>query len=123
MTQRTLNFLEIYFEAIEENIDEVAGKLKDSGIDPEESQNRIMQKIKQRKAEIKIEKGKKLKERVKELIKKKFELIEPAPFDEDLALAYRNLSGLNSDEKMMIKKDAALLDEIEKLIAENTDEA
>lgn len=123
MTQRTLNFLEIYFEAIDENIDEVVGKLKDSGIDPEESQNRIMQKIKQKKAEIKIEKGKKLKERVKELIKKKFELIEPTILDENLALAYRNLSGLNSDEKLMIKKDAALLDEIEKLIAENTDEA
>ena len=117
------NFLELYFEAIDENIDEVTGELEDAGIDTGESQNRIMQIIKQKKADIKLEKGKILKERVQEFIKKKFDTLLPADMDETLAVAYRKLEGLNNDDELMIKKDAALLNEIDKLISEAKDEA
>lgn len=123
MTQKALNFLDLYFEAIDENIDEVTGELKDAGIDPGDSQNRIMQIIKQKKADIKLEKGKILKERVQEFIKKKFDTLLPADMDETLAVAYRKLEGLNNDDELMIKKDAALLNEIDKLISEAKDEA
>ena len=117
------NFLELYFEAIDENIDEVTGELEDAGIDTGESQNRIMQIIKQKKADIKLEKGKILKERVQEFIKKKFDTLLPADMDETLAVAYRKLEGLDNDDELMIKKDAALLIEIDKLISEAKDEA
>ena len=117
------NFLELYFEAIDENIDEVTGELEDAGIDTGESQNRIMQIIKQKKADIKLEKAKILKERVQEFIKKKFDTLLPADMDETLAVAYRKLEGLNNDDELMIKKDAALLNEIDKLISEAKDEA
>jgi len=117
------NFLELYFEAIDENIDEVTGELEDAGIDTGESQNRIMQIIKQKKADIKLEKGKILKERVQEFIKKKFDTLLPAEMDKTLAVAYRKLEGLDNDDELMIKKDAALLNEIDKLISEAKDEA
>lgn len=117
------NFLELYFEAIDENIDEVTGELEDAGIDTGESQNRIMQIIKQKKADIKLEKAKILKERVQEFIKKKFDTLLPADMDETLAVAYRKLEGLDNDDELMIKKDAALLIEIDKLISEAKDEA
>ena len=117
------NFLELYFEAIDENIDEVTGELEDAGIDPGESQNRIMQIIKQKKVDIKLEKAKILKERVQEFIKKKFDTLLPAEMDKTLAVAYRKLEGLDNDDELMIKKDAALLNEIDKLIAEAKDEA
>ena len=117
------NFLELYFEAIDENIDEVTGELKDAGIDTGESQNRIMQIIKQKKADIKLEKAKILKERVQEFIKKKFDTLLPAEMDKTLAVAYRKLEGLDNDDELMIKKDAALLNEIDKLISEAKDEA
>lgn len=117
------NFLELYFEAIDENIDEVTGELEDAGIDTGESQNRIMQIIKQKKADIKLEKAKILKERVQEFIKKKFDTLLPAEMDKTLAVAYRKLEGLDNDDELMIKKDAALLIEIDKLISEAKDEA
>ncbi len=117
------NFLELYFEAIDENIDEVTGELEDAGIDTGESQNRIMQIIKQKKADIKLEKAKILKERVQEFIKKKFDTLLPAEMDKTLAVAYRKLEGLDNDDELMIKKDAALLNEIDKLISEAKDEA
>ena len=122
MTQKALNFLELYFEAIDENIDEVTGELEDAGIDTGESQNRIMQIIKQKKADIKLEKAKILKERVQEFIKKKFDTLLPADMDKTLAVAYRKLEGLDNDDELMIKKDAALLIEIDKLISEAKDE-
>ena len=122
MTQKALNFLELYFEAIDENIDEVTGELEDAGIDTGESQNRIMQIIKQKKADIKLEKAKILKERVQEFIKKKFDTLLPAEMDKTLAVAYRKLEGLDNDDELMIKKDAALLIEIDKLISEAKDE-
>lgn len=123
MTQRTQNFLELYFDAIDENIETVIGELNDAGIDPDQSQNRIMQMIKQKKADIKIESGKILRERVQEFIKKKFDSLHTADMDETLAVAYRKLEGLDNDDALMIKKDAALLNEIDKLITEAKDEA
>jgi hypothetical protein len=117
MTQRTLNFLEIYFEAIDENIDEVAGELKDSGIDPEESQNRIMQKIKQKKAEIKIEKGKQFKASVLKIIDKVQNQNKVYEETSEYRIAARKLGTLDKQDEVEIKKNEMILDEISKLIA------
>jgi hypothetical protein len=122
MNTTTRNFVKLYFEAIDENIDEVVGELKDAGIDPEESQNKIIYMIKQKKAEIKIERGKKLKVRIQEVLKKKFDSLKISEPDKVFALAYRKLGKLNPEDEAMIKKDAALLEEIEKIISESKDE-
>ena len=71
MNQKTQNFLDLYFDAIDENIDDVVEELKSAGNDPEETHNKILYMIKQKKAELKIEKGKFLKARIEELIKSK----------------------------------------------------
>lgn len=117
MTQRTLNFLEIYFEAIDENIDEVAGELKDTGIDPEESQNRIMQKIKEKKAEIKIEKGKQFKASVLKIIDKVQNQNKVYEETSEYRIAARKLGTLDKQDEVEIKKNEMILDEISKLIA------
>ena len=123
MTQKALNFLDLYFEAIDENIDEVIGELNEAGIDPDQSQNRIMQMIRQKKAALKMEKGKQLKARVENIIKKMIDIPPTDISDERIALAARKLEDLSKEDIITIKKDTALLNEIEKLISEAKDEA
>jgi len=122
MTQKALNYLDLYFDAIDENIDEVAGELKDAGIDPDQSQNRIMQMIKQKKADIKIERGKKLKARVEKIIKSKPEQSDSKVNEEIYAIAARKLGSLDQADIQSIKKDAELLEDIGKLLGDGNDE-
>lgn len=122
MTERDKNFIDLYFEAVDENIDEVIRELKNSGIDPEESERKIMQMIKKQRAEIKIENGKILKERVLELIKKRDAVKEPEPDEKHYAIAARKLGKLESDDIESIKKDSILLKEIGKLIDGDADD-
>lgn len=122
MTQKALNFLDLYFDGIDENIDEVAGELKDAGIDPDQSQNRIMQMIKQKKADIKIERGKKLKARVEKIIKSKPEQSDSKVNEERYAIAARKLGSLDQADIQSIKKDAELLEDIGKLLGDGNDE-
>lgn len=123
MTQRTKNFLKLYFDAIDENIDEVKRGLKDSDIDPEESEQRIMQMIKQKNAEIKIERGKRLKAKVEKIIRKNSMDNNPAELDKHLALAARKLDKLSESDILTIKKNNALLDDINHLISKESNEA
>lgn len=122
MTERDKNFIDLYFEAVDENIDEVIRELKNSGIDPEESEQKIMQMIKKQKAEIKIENGKILKERVLELIKKRDAVKEPEPDEKHYAIAARKLGKLERDDIESIKKDSILLKDIGKLIDGDADD-
>lgn len=61
MKYRLDNFIELYFEAIEENIDEVIAQLEEEGIDTEQSQQDTLELIKQKKAELKLEQGEQFK--------------------------------------------------------------
>lgn len=122
MTERDKNFIDLYFEAVDENIDEVIRELKNSGIDPEESERKIMQMIKKQRAEIKIENGKILKERVLELIKKRDAVKEPEPDEKHYAIAARKLGKLERDDIESIKKDSILLKHIGKLIDGDADD-
>lgn len=122
MTERDKNFIDLYFEAVDENIDEVIRDLKNSGLDPEEAEQNIMQMIKKQKAEIKIENGKILKERVLELIKKRDAVKEPEPDEKHYAIAARKLGKLESDDIESIKKDSILLKDIGKLIDGDADD-
>lgn len=122
MTERDKNFIDLYFEAVDENIDEVIRDLKNSGLDPEEAEQNIMQMIKKQKAEIKIENGKILKERVLELIKKRDAVKEPEPDEKHYAIAARKLGKLERDDIESIKKDSILLKDIGKLIDGDADD-
>lgn len=123
MNQKTQNFLDLYFKAIDENIEEVVEELKSTGIDPEETQMKILYLIKKKKAELKKERGKNLKARIEELLQKRIDLPIKAESEKRLALAARNLTELSEDDIITIKKDAALLDEMEKIIGGKKDEA
>lgn len=123
MNQKTQNFLDLYFKAIDENIEEVVEELKSTGIDPEETQKKILYLIKKKKAELKKERGKNLKARIEELLQKRIDLPIEAESEKRLALAARNLTELSEDDIITIKKDAALLDEMEKIIGGKKDEA
>lgn len=116
MTQRTLNFLALYFDAIDENIEEAVGELKEAGIDPEESENRVMQMIKRKKAQIKIEKGQQLKTKVEEIIKAKTSTGKPETVEAKYSIAARKLGSLDEQDIQSIKKDAELLEDIGKLL-------
>lgn len=61
MKYRLDNFIELYFEALEENIDEVIAQLEEEGIDTEQSQQDTLELIKQKKAELKLEQGEQFK--------------------------------------------------------------
>lgn len=123
MNQKTQNFLDLYFKAIDENIEEVVEELKSTGIDPEETQMKILYLIKKKKAELKKERGKNLKARIEELLQKRIDLPIEAESEKRLALAARNLTELSEDDIITIKKDASLLDEMEKIIGGKKDEA
>lgn len=122
MTERDKNFIELYFEAVDENIDEVIRDLKNSGIDPEESEQRIMQMIREQRAELKIERGKNLKARVIGLIKKRDEFEIDPKEERHLAIAARKLNALDKEDIETIKKDSLLLKDIGKLIDSDTDD-
>lgn len=122
MDKRIQNFLDLYLEAIEENINEVDEVLKNAGIDPDESRERILKMIKQKKAELKRENAKKIGERVLKVFKGSSDKILPASSNDKLALSYRKLGKLDPDEEALIKNDVPLLDEIKKIISEEKDE-
>jgi hypothetical protein len=123
MNQKTQNFLDLYFDAIDENIDEVVEELKSAGNDPAETHNKILFMIKQKKAEFKIEKGKILKARVEELIKSKPETPLSLVKEERYTIAARKLGTLDKEDIESIKKDGELLEDIGTLLNEGKDDA
>jgi polyhydroxyalkanoate synthesis regulator phasin len=116
MNARERNFIQLYFEVMAENIEEISEQLLETGINAEESRDRVLNLIKQQKAELKIENGKVLKERVLELIKKTDTVNESAADEKHYAIAARKLGALESEDIESIKKDSILLKDIGKLI-------
>lgn len=122
MNAREMNFLHLYFEMLDENIEEISEQLLETGINSAASRNRVLDLIKQQKAEIKIEKGKILKTKVLELIKKS-DVVKESEADEKVyAIAARKLGKLESDDIISIKKDSVLLKDIGKLIQGDADD-
>lgn len=113
---RAINFIDLYLESIDDNIDAIKSELIKAGIDPEYSEERIMDLIKQNKAEIKIEKGRILKQKVLNKLKEASNLILPDETESRLAVQFRKLEKLDAEDEKEIKKNEALLSEIDKLI-------
>lgn len=116
MDSTTRNFLELYFETIDENIEEITNDLQDHGSDLENSRNKILQMIRRKKAEFKKERGRVLQHKIIELIKKKADVFDTFQNEEQLAIAARKLGKLDKNDIANIKKDAALLEDIKKII-------
>ena len=122
MNARESNFIQLYFEMMAENIEEISEQLIATGINPEESKNRVLNLIKEQKAELKIERGKELQLRVEEIVKASN--AEPAQKVNEprYALAARKLGKLDEEDINNIKKDGALLEQIGKLINRGKDD-
>jgi len=123
MNARERNFIQLYFEIMAENIEEISEQLLETGINAEESKERVLNLIKQQKAEIKIDNGKIMQARVLELVKKKDENNIPDKLEEHIAIAARKLGRLDQEDINNIKRDAALLKDIGKIINGGNDDA
>jgi hypothetical protein len=120
--KRLENFSTFYFDTSGTDIENMISELKEAGIDPDKSTERIFRLIKKERIKLKIEKGKRVQKRVEEFVRKNLNSLIPVENDEQLALAYRKLEVLDSDDEKLIKKDAALLEELNKIISEENDE-
>lgn len=116
MTEKDRIFINLFFEAVDENIDEVIAELKNAGINPEESEQKIMLMVKKQKAKLKIESGKQLKARVAEIIKLSANQTDTKVTEERYAIAARKLGAFDQNDIQSIKKDAELLEDIGKLL-------
>lgn len=115
-TNRLENFSNFYLDSSEEDISYMISELEEAGINLEQSAKNIKHLIKETKAEIKLEKGRVLKQRVLNKLKDAADAILPADTESRLAVQFRKLGTLDEDDKKLIKKNEALLSEIEKLI-------
>lgn len=116
MDRRTMNFIDLYFESLDENIEEVKKDLSDAGIDLGNLENGIIQSIKKAKAEIKIEKGKEFKTTALKVIHKV--QLQNKEFEEtpEFRIAARNLGKLDKQDENEIKKNEMILKELDKIL-------
>lgn len=94
------NFLDIYFESFYEIDEEDEKLLGEAGINLEEAEKNILDLIAKRKSVLKIEEGKKFKEKYHSIIKQKIKLILPnlEIKEPELAIAFRKLENKSPEE-------------------------
>ena len=106
------NLIELGSEIGDKEIDHITKELEEAGNDSEQLKGKILLMLKKTKAEIKIERGKKINEEFHKVIFKlkelPYELLDSKP---EVAAAYRKLNSavtddysdvLDDDEKMII---------------------
>jgi hypothetical protein len=114
------NFMLFLFDIQEEDIGDIEEELNEAGIDAEKSQKDIMQQIKKARAELKVEKGKRVFEKymegVKNIIpgeKKDVSMIN------ELALEFRKLEkNLEENDITEIMDEAEKMEILKKIIEE-----
>lgn len=114
MDRRTMNFIDLYFESLDENIEEVKEDLSEAGIDLENLMNNVNQMIKKAKADIKIEKGRILRNAAIKIIDR----VQNNDYQQTPAfrIAARNLGKLDKQDEEEIKKNEIILNELDKII-------
>ena len=118
------NFMLFLFDIQEEDIGDIEKELNEAGIDAEKSQKDIMQQIKKARAELKVEKGKRVFEKymegVKNIIpgeKKDVSMIN------ELALEFRKLEKiLEGNDITEIMDEAEKMEILKKIIEEEKGE-
>lgn len=90
--------------------------LKNTGIDIQGKNEELSEYIKKKKAEYRLERGRKLKEKLAGLKSNLTSEYKPEINRQDLILAYRNLEGVDEKDIKEIEEDTQLLKELEDFI-------
>lgn len=117
-TNRVNNFINFLYEETEENNRIIEEELEEAGLDTGKFQQKMLDLLDEKERELKIERGKKLKElylNLKGRIHKPEGRVQDSMEEYNLQMAYRNFeSNLTDQEKIDILSDDQLLDEIDK---------
>ena len=106
-----LNLARLYLDIEDEDIEDIDMELKEAGIVPEDSEQKIWELIKKSKAEVKIENGKKLKENFYTLLADiKLKLNAGGLNEPELATAFRKLEENGSADLLDDKEKMLLLE-------------
>lgn len=120
-TKRLENFSTFYFDTSGEDIEYMISELKEAGIDPEKSSDKILKLIKKERINLKIEKGKRITENYFDL--KRQESTENAGeqgFEYKTAVGYRKKSDeLTNEDLKKLNRDANDLNLLKKIVIEN----
>jgi hypothetical protein len=116
METKSFNFIELYLESADENIEVVKKQLEDAGIDYEQSLETTERLIKQQRAKLKLKKGKKLREKLLVLIENVLAGKTEVHNMEQFQFAFRNLDGVNEEDLEELQQDEKLLIEINKYL-------
>ncbi len=116
MDNRKLEYFSNFLlDTSEDDINYMISELRDAGIDPVESQQKTLKMIKQKKAEIKLEKGKIFKAtalKVIDRVQNENKEFEETPV---FKIAARNLGKLDKQDEDEIKKNEMILKELGKM--------
>lgn len=105
MKDRLDNFIELYFEAIQENLEEVIFELKEEGIDPEQSQQDILNFIKKEKGQLKLRQGIQFKGYYLDAVNSEKLHSESSNHDVSRLAARKKSDGFSEEEKNDILSD------------------
>ena len=102
INEKLLNFTELYFNSLDENMELTTQELEVAGIDVSASEQRTLELLRKAKAEAKIESGKAFKQKYYELLNN-IDLLLPQMEKEEpeLATAFRKLKESPEDEEML----------------------
>ena len=110
-----LNLVEFYLDVEDEDIEDINNELESAGINPENSEEKILALIKRTKTELKIENGKNFKKKFYSLWEECKSKIDAAEIiNPELAVAFRNLEQNGSPDLLDDKQKMLLLEFLKK---------
>ena len=116
MNDKLINFIDLYFESAEENIEVVKKQLEESGIDYEKSLEDTKQLLKKQRAKLKLNKGIILKQKLKEFYERAKENNLVYESRLEFRFAHRKFEGVDEEDMKELEEDAFLLEEIDKFL-------
>ena len=112
INEKLLNFTELYFNSLDENMELTIQELEEAGIDVSASEQRTQELLNRVKAELEIEKGKALQIEFEETLRENIgESLEDT--ENDYRLAARNFENLTEEDKKIIEQNKAALKSLE----------
>ena len=113
--EKLLNLVEFYLNSDDEPIEDISRELEAAGIDPENSEQKVLDLIKKSKVDLKIESGKKFKNEFYALLADIKEKLNLNNLNEpELATAFRKLEENGAADLLDDKEKMLLLEFIKK---------
>ncbi len=110
--EKLLNFTELYFNSLDENMELTIQELEEAGIDVSASEKRTQELLNRVKAELEIEKGKAIQIEFEETLRENIgESLEDT--ENDYRLAAKNFENLTEEDKKIIEQNKAVLKNLE----------